>query len=110
MFDFLKSGKNRKNAGSGAGKTPKRGSVVSDSRGTISFGKFTFNVMEYNAKGFIIEPYDKDLLIKGQNFKFDIDVANGDHFFKGRGEALVTKVTGNTLAAVFTSKLVNSDA
>lgn len=75
-----------------------------DSCGIVKIDSFTFNVKDYNLKGFIIEPYDKDLLIKSQRFRFEIDVSKGQHKMKGSAEAVVTKVTQNALAAAFTIK------
>lgn len=75
-----------------------------ESCGIVKIDSFTFNVKDYNLKGFIIEPYDKDLLIKSQRFRFEIDVSKGQHRMKGSAEAVVTKVTDNALAAAFTIK------
>ena len=72
--------------------------------GLFDFLKVTFVVKDYNLKGFIIEPYDKDVLIKSQRFRFEIDVSKGNHKMKGQAEAVVTKITDNALAAAFTIK------
>ena len=70
----------------------------------MKFDSFTFNVKEFNKKGFVLDPFDKDLLIKGQKFRFEIQVERGDFKMNGSAEAIVTRVQDNMLAAVFTSK------
>jgi len=75
-----------------------------ESCGIVKVDSFTFVVKDYNLKGFIIEPYDKDILVKSQRFRFEIDVSKGNHKMKGSAEAVVTKISGNALAAAFTIK------
>ncbi len=74
------------------------------SRGTVKIDSFTFNVRDYNLKGFILDPYDKDILIKGQRFSFHMKVSKGKHSMEGNAQAIVTKIAGGALAAAFTSK------
>ena len=108
LLDFLKITTNSKKKGSRPSKAQGIKSVKAkgkrDSCGIVKIDSFTFNVKDYNLKGFIIEPYDKDLLIKSQRFRFEIDVSKGQHKMKGSAEAVVTKVTENALAAAFTIK------
>ena len=95
MLDFLKtSGAKQKNARGAGGKQESKGSVTID--------KFVFNVRDYNLKGFILDPYDKDILAKGMRFKFEIKVSKGQHAMEGRAEAVVTKIANGALAAQFT--------
>jgi hypothetical protein len=103
MFEFLKvnSGNKAKGAPKKSGK-PLGGGI--SSRGNIRIDKFVFNIRELNQKGFILEPYDKDIVITGQRFRFEIDAMDGDKPMKGRAEAVVTKIANGALAAAFTSK------
>ena len=102
MFEFLKV----------AGSKPKKKPVVktmgnpkkAESKGTVKIDKFTFNIRELNEKGFIIDPYDRDIIITGQRFRFEIDAKYGDKEFKGRAEGIVTKIANNALAAAFLTK------
>lgn len=75
-----------------------------ESRGSVKIDSFTFNVRDYNLKSFIIDPYDKDILAKGQRFKFVMKVSKGEHVMEGRAEAVVTKISNGALAASFTIK------
>ena len=75
-----------------------------ESRGTIKIDSFTFNVRDYNLKGFILEPYDRDILAKGQKFKFEMKCTKDEHVMEGRAEAVVTKIANGALAASFTIK------
>ena len=75
-----------------------------ESRGTIKVDSFTFNVRDYNLKGFILDPYDKDILAKGQKFKFDMKCTKDKHVMEGKAEAVVTKIANGALAAAFTIK------
>jgi hypothetical protein len=75
-----------------------------ESRGTIKIDSFTFNVRDYNLKGFILEPYDKDILAKGQKFKFEMKCGKDNHVMEGKAEAVVTKISKGALAASFTIK------
>ncbi len=106
MFDFLKSASAKKNSGptkaQGFRSVTAKGKI--ESRGSVKFDSFTFNVKEFNKKGFVLDPFDKDLLIKGQKFRFEIQVERGDFKMNGSAEAIVTRVQDNMLAAVFTSK------
>lgn len=108
LLDFLKINTQSKKKASRPTKAEGIKSVKAkgklDSCGIVKIDSFTFNVRDYNLKGFIIEPYDKDLLIKSQRFRFEIDVSKGEHKMKGAAEAVVTKVTENALAAAFTIK------
>lgn len=100
MFDFLKiSGK--KPARPKA--APKR-AAAPQSKGTVRIDRHVFNVRELNRKGFIIDPYDKDIIIAGQRFRFEIDAQDGEDIYKGRAEAVVTKIASGALAAAFTTK------
>jgi ketosteroid isomerase-like protein len=103
MLDFLKvnASKKKQTAGKRSGK-PLGGGV--QSLGNIRIDKFVFNIRELNAKGFIIDPYDKDIVITGQKFRLEIDAMDGQKQMKGRAEAVVTKIAGGALAAAFTSK------
>lgn len=106
LLDFLKittdSKKARPTKAEGIKSVKAKGKL--DSCGIVKIDSFTFNVKDYNLKGFIIDPYDKDVLIKGQRFRFEIDVAKGEHKMKGPAEAVVTRVTSTALAAAFTIK------
>lgn len=101
MFDFLKiaSKKSVKRAAARRGQT-----AAPASKGTVKVDKHVFNVRELNQKGFIIDPYDKDLIIVGQKFRFEIDAAAGQDIYKGRAEAVVTKIANGALAAAFLTK------
>jgi len=104
MFDFLKvsSGK-KKQAPKRAKGRPLGGGTPS--RGQLRIDKFVFNVRELNKKGFILDPYDKDVVISGQRFRFEIDAIDLDgEVYKGKAEAVVTKIVNNQLAAAFVSK------
>ncbi|GHD47855.1 hypothetical protein GCM10017083_18730 [Thalassobaculum fulvum] len=101
MFDFLKI----------ANKKPTRRPVrlpgrssAPESKGTVKIDRFVFNVRELNKKGFIIDPYDKDLIITGQRFRFEIDARDGEDIYKGRAEGVVTKIASGALAAAFVTK------
>ena len=101
MFDFLKVSK--------AKKKPVRPQVMgnpkkAESKGTVKIDKFVFNIRDINDKGFILEPYDKDIVISGQRFRFEINAMYGDKEIKGRAEAVVTKIVDNALAAAFVTK------
>ncbi len=101
MFDFLK-------VSGGAKNKPVRKTMgnpkKADSKGTVKIDKFTFNIRELNEKGFILDPYDRDIIITGQRFRFEIDAMYGEKEMKGRAEAVVTKIANNALAAAFVSK------
>ena len=75
-----------------------------ESRGTVKIDSFTFNVRDYNLKGFILDPYDQKILAKGQRFKFSINVSKDEHHMDGGAEAVVTKISGDALSAAFTIK------
>lgn len=101
MFDFLKVSKDK--------KQPVRPKTMGNpnkaaSKGTVKIDKFVFNIREINERGFILDPYDKDIVISGQRFRFEIDAMYGDKEIKGRAEAIVTKVVDNALAAAFLTK------
>lgn len=101
MFDFLKVQNGK--------KKPARPRTLGNpnkaaSKGTVKIDKFVFNIREINEKGFIIDPYDKDIVISGQRFRFEINAMCGDKEMKGRAEAVVTKVVDNALAAAFLTK------
>lgn len=101
MFEFLKTGGAKK-------KPPVRKSLGNPAKdrikGTVKIDRHVFNVREINRKGFILDPYDKDIVITGQKFRFEIDAKNGDDEFKGRAEGVVTKIVNNALAAAFITK------
>lgn len=111
VLDFLKVGKEVQRATptkqAGVRSVKHKGKL--ESCGVITFDSFSFNIRDYNLRGFIIDPYDKDLLIKGQRFRFDIKVTKEGHKMEGRGEAMVTKISGNALAAAFTIKPFGTD-
>ncbi|WP_339852457.1 hypothetical protein [uncultured Nisaea sp.] len=105
LFDFLKvrtKGPARPTKAQGIKSVKAKGKL--EACGIVKIDSFTFVVKDYNLKGFIIEPYDKDVLIKSQRFRFEIDVSKGNHKMKGQAEAVVTKITDNALAAAFTIK------
>ena len=110
LFDFLsvKAGSKKKKGPSRPTKAQGIKSVKAKGKleacGIVKIDSFTFVVKDYNLKGFIIEPYDKDVLVKSQRFRFEIDASKGNHKMKGSAEAVVTKVTDNALAAAFTIK------
>lgn len=102
MFDFLKVSKEKK-------KSPVRAKPLGNpnkpaSKGTVKIDKFVFNIREINDKGFIIDPYDKDVVISGQRFRFEINATYDNKEVKGRADAVVTKIVGNALAAAFVTK------
>lgn len=101
MFEFLKiSGKKPVKR-----SAPLRGRPAAPpSKGTVKIDRYVFNVRELNRKGFILDPYDKDLIITGQKFRFEIDAQDGEDIYKGRAEAVVTKIAGGALAAAFLTK------
>ena len=102
MFEFLKVSSSKKKPVRDKGK-PLGGGTPS--RGQIRIDKFIFNVRELNKKGFILDPYDKDVVIAGQRFRFEIDAMDIEgEPYKGKAEAVVTKIAGNALAAAFVSK------
>ena len=70
----------------------------------MKIDRFSFPVTDFNSKGFIVEPYDKDILIPKQRFRFEINVAKGNQTMKGTAEALVMKIKDEKLAAAFTIK------
>lgn len=101
MFDFLKiSGKKpvRRPA------PPRTKPAAPASKGMVKIDKHVFNVRELSRKGFILDPYDKDIVIAGQKFRFEIDAKDGDEIYKGRAEAVVTKIVNGALAAAFLTK------
>ncbi|NQW10808.1 MAG: hypothetical protein HQ481_13120 [Alphaproteobacteria bacterium] len=101
MFDFLKvKAKSKKPLVKKTVGNPNK----LNSKGTVRIDKFVFNVREINLKGFILDPYDKDVVITGQKFRFEIDAMYGEKEVKGRAEAVVTKIAQNALAAAFTTK------
>jgi hypothetical protein len=105
VFDFLKVNAVKKPVPSRAEAMQSiRAKGKQESRGTIKVDSFTFNVRDYNLRGFIIEPYDKDILAKGQRFKFDMKCSKDAHVMEGRAEAVVTKIANGALAASFTIK------
>lgn len=101
MFDFLKVSKDKKMpVRPKARAQPKK----AESKGVVKIDKFTFNIREINDKGFILDPYDKDIVVSGQRFRFEIDAMYNDKQIKGRAEAVVTKIVNNALAAAFLTK------
>ena len=101
MFDFLKVSKEK--------KKPVRPRAVRkapqvQSKGTVKIDKFVFNIREINDKGFILDPYDKDIVISGQRFRFEINAMYDEKQVQGRAEAVVTKIVDNALAAAFVTK------
>ena len=101
MFDFLKISNKKpvKRPISLRGQAPK---VLS--KGTVRIDRHVFNVRELNRKGFILDPYDKDLVITGQRFRFEIAATDGEDVYNGRAEAVVTKIANGALAAAFLTK------
>lgn len=96
MLDFLKAGiKSKKKTTS---------SRPSRSLGTVRIGGHTFRVTAISAKGFILDPYDKDLVIQGQRFRFDMDAVVGNFRYSGRADAIVTRIADGALAAAFITK------
>jgi len=105
VFDFLKDNAAKKPVPSRAVAMQSiRAKGKQESRGTIKVDSFTFNVRDYNLKSFIIEPYDKNILAKGQRFKFEMKCSKDAHVMEGRAEAVVTKISNGALAASFTIK------
>lgn len=101
MFDFLKVSKEK--------KKPVRPKPVGNpskaaSKGTVKIDKFVFNIREINDKGFILDPYDKDIVVSGQRFRFEINAMYDNKQVNGRAEAIVTKIVDNALAAAFLTK------
>lgn len=101
MFDFLKISSK---------KPVKRPAVLRSqpsrvqSKGTVKIDRYVFNVRELSRKGFILDPYDKDLIIAGQRFRFEINAIDGKDVYNGRAEAVVTKIANGALAAAFLTK------
>lgn len=101
MFEFLKTGSKKPERR----PVPLRGRPTAPvSKGTVKIDKYVFNVRELNRKGFIIDPYDKDLVITGQKFRFEIDAKDGESIYQGRAEGVVTKIASGALAAAFLTK------
>ncbi|WP_281683747.1 hypothetical protein [Thalassobaculum salexigens] len=101
MFDFLKVSKDKKKPiRPKVMNTPKK----AESKGVVKIDKFVFNIRDINEKGFILDPYDKDIVVSGQRFRFEIDAMYKDKQIKGRAEAVVTKIVDNALAAAFLTK------
>ncbi len=101
MFDFLKTS-NKKPARRPI--APRVQPASQSSKGTVKIDKYVFNIRELNRKGFIIDPYDKDVIITGQRFRFEIDAQDGEDIYKGRAEGIVTKIASGALAAAFLTK------
>lgn len=101
MFDFLKTSSKApaKRPVSFRGRSP-----APASKGTVKIDRHVFNVRELNRKGFIIDPYDRDIIITGQRFRFEIDARDGEDIYKGRAEGVVTKIVNGALAAAFLTK------
>lgn len=101
MFDFLKISKEKKKPlRPKARGNPKK----AESKGTVKIDRFVFNIRDINDKGFILDPYDKDIVISGQRFRFEINAIYNDKPVQGRAEAVVTKIVDNALAAAFLTK------
>lgn len=101
MFDFLKI------SGKKPAKRPvaRRGRpAAAVSKGTVRIDKYVFSIRELSSKGFILDPYDKDIVITGQRFRFEIDAMDGEEIYKGRAEGVVTKIANGALAAAFLTK------
>ncbi len=101
MFDFLKTSTKKPVRRSAPGK-PRP--AAAQSKGTVKIDRHVFNVRELNRKGFILDPYDRDIIIAGQKFRFEIDARDGEDIYKGRAEAVVTKIASGALAAAFLTK------
>ena len=101
MFDFLKIS-SKKPAKRPVALRGKPAAPVS--KGTVKIDKYVFNIRELSRKGFILDPYDKDIVITGQRFRFEIDAVDGEDIYKGRAEGLVTKIANGALAAAFLTK------
>ena len=105
VFDFLKDKSAKKPVPSRAAAMQSiQAKGKQGSRGTVKVDSFVFNVRDYNLKGFILEPYDKDILAKGQKFKFEMKCGKDAHVMEGKAEAIVTKIANGALAASFTIK------
>lgn len=102
MFDFLKVSKDKKVPV--RPKKPMGNPNKVASKGTVKIDKFVFNIREINDKGFIIDPYDKDIVVSGQRFRFEIKASYDNKEVNGRAEAVVTKIVDNALAAAFLTK------
>ena len=101
MFEFLKTSTKK------PAKRPahaKARPAPTQSKGTVKIDRHVFNVRELSRKGFILDPYDRDIVIAGQKFRFEIDARDGDDIYKGRAEAVVTKIASGALAAAFLTK------
>ena len=101
MFDFLKVSKEKKKP---VRRPVARKSTQVQSKGTVKIDRFVFNIREINDKGFILDPYDKDIVISGQRFRFEINAMYDQKQVQGRAEAVVTKIVDNALAAAFVTK------
>jgi len=101
MFEFLKISSKKP-----ARKPAPRAAAVRapQSKGTVKIDKHVFNVRDLNKKGFILDPYDKDIVIVGQKFRFEIAANDGESEYNGRAEAIVTKIANGALAAAFLTK------
>lgn len=102
MFDFLKVSKDKK--APARPRRPMGNPNKPASKGTVKIDKFVFNIREINDKGFIIDPYDKDIVVSGQRFRFEINATYDNKQVNGRAEAVVTKIVNNALAAAFLTK------
>lgn len=104
MFDFLKSDKYAKKKTPGKPDKRKK-SALDMPKGVIKVDRHVFQVSAFDDRGFVVDPYDRDILIKGQKFQFEIDVEDPPRKFKGRAHAVVMTIKDNKLAAAFTMKL-----
>ncbi|MEQ8818003.1 MAG: hypothetical protein RLO51_08820 [Thalassobaculum sp.] len=101
MFDFLKISSKKPVKRPAA---PRGRPAAPVSKGTVKIDKYVFNIRELNHKGFILDPYDKDIIITGQRFRFEINAMDGEDIYKGRAEGIVTKIANGALAAAFLTK------
>lgn len=101
MFEFLKISSKKP-----VRKPAPRTAAVREpqSKGTVKIDRHSFNIRELNKKGFILDPYDKDIVIVGQKFRFEIAANDGENEYNGRAEAIVTKIANGALAAAFLTK------
>ena len=104
VLDFLKGKPKKQSLASRSHIQSIKAKGKQESRGTVKVDSFTFNVRDYNLKGFILEPYVEKVLTKGQKFKFEMKCSKDEHVMEGRAEAIVTKIANGALAASFTIK------
>ena len=86
VLDFLKGKPKKQSVPSCSHIQSIKAKGKQEPRGTVKVDSFTFNVRDYNLKGFILEPYDEKILTKGQKFKFEMKCSKDEHVMECRAE------------------------